>query len=342
MEKEAIKSYFTGLSEESQKSLLKELERVHEKESAPQCQQLRRHLLDNRQGRCAHCGHSKYVKFGVDKGSQRYKCKSCNRSFTEYTGTWMAGIHKKDKIDSYLQLMLEEQSLDKIKVNLQINKKTAFDWRHKILASIQDSDKGDFTGITESDETFFLHSDKGREVKERESRKRGGSASKRGINKEHIAVIVTQDRKRQMELTVATTGRLKKQDIEHSIGERLTPQTILCSDSHVSYKGFAIDNKLEHHALRSDMKQRVKNGVYHIQHVNSTHRRVKKWIDNKFWGVSTKYLQQYLNWFRLKEILKNSRSYVKQFAQRSVEDINAYTRYKQIHDRYHLLISTQF
>lgn len=115
--------------------------------------------MDNKLVCCAHCGHSKYVKLGIDKGSQRYKCKSCKRSFTEYTGTWMAGLQRKDKIDDYLALMLEEKSLDNIKVALSINKKTAFDWRHKILASLLDTDKDDFTGITESDETFFLSSD---------------------------------------------------------------------------------------------------------------------------------------------------------------------------------------
>ena len=68
----------------------------------------------------------------------------------------MSGIHKKDKIDTYMVLMSEEKSLDKIKSELLINKKTAFDWRHKILASLSDVDKDDFTGVTESDETFFL------------------------------------------------------------------------------------------------------------------------------------------------------------------------------------------
>jgi len=48
-------------------------------------QEARRYQLDNKLGCCGHCGHKKYVKFGVDKGSQRYKCKSCKRSFTEYT-----------------------------------------------------------------------------------------------------------------------------------------------------------------------------------------------------------------------------------------------------------------
>lgn len=28
-------------------------------------------------------------------------------------------------------------------------------------------------------------------------------------------------------------------------------------------------------------------------------------MDNTFWGVSTKYLQQYLNWYRMKEKLKH-------------------------------------
>lgn len=342
MEKEAIKSYFTGLSISERQVLIEELQQLDEPGTwMPKCQEVRRKILDNKQGCCAHCGHTKYVKFGKDKGSQRYKCKSCKRSFTEYSGTWMDGLHRKDKIDAYLKLMLEEKSLDKIKETLSINKKTAFDWRHKILSSIEQSEKAGFTGITESDETFFLHSEKGKGKRGHKPRKRGGKSSKKGVNDEHIAVIVTQDRKDQIDLTVAGAGRLKKVDIENAIGERLTEQTVLCTDSHVSYKGFAIDNHIEHHSLRSDLKQRVKDGVYHIQHVNSTHHRLKKWIDNKFWGVSTKYLQQYLNWFRIKETLKGSKQFLKDFAQMSAQDVQAYQRYASLSSRYKMTISTQ-
>ena len=342
MEKEAIKSYFTGLSANERQALIEELQQLDETgKGIPRCQELRRSILDNKQGCCAHCGHTKYVKFGKDKGAHRYKCKSCKRSFTEYSGTWMAGLHQKDKIDAYLQLMLEEKTLDKIKETLSINKKTAFDWRHKILSSVEESEKGVFTGITESDETFFLHSEKGKTKQGRKPRKRGGTSSKKGVNSEHIAVIVTLDRKDQMDLTVAAAGRLKKNDIENAIGKRLTSQTVLCTDSHVSYKGFAIDNQLEHHPLRSDLKERVKHGVYHIQHVNSAHHRLKKWIDNKFWGVSTKYLQQYLNWFRLKETLKESKQFVKDFAKMSAQDVKAYQRYTMLSSRYEIIKSTQ-
>ncbi len=150
-------------------------------EEPPSCQESRRKLLNNKQGACFHCGHAKYVKFGFKSGSQRYKCKSCKRSFTEYSGTWMSGIHHKDKLDGYLKVMEQEKSLDKIKAALQINKKTAFDWRHKILTSLPESDQDDFTGITESDETFFLNSEKGSIQTNRKPRKRGGPSKSKGI-----------------------------------------------------------------------------------------------------------------------------------------------------------------
>jgi len=234
--------------------------------------------------------------------------------------------------------MEQELSLDKIKVNLGINKKTAFDWRHKVLSGLENVDKGNFKGVTESDDTFFLQSSKGRKLEDRPPRKRGGAASKRGINNEQVAVIVTADRDRELDLSVARFGRIKKIDIERAIGPRVSKETILCSDSHVSYKGFAIDNEIEHHAIRADLKQFVKQKVYHVQHVNSIDSRLKKWLEYQFGGVSTKYLQKYLNWFKAKEKLKESKDFLKEFANKSLEDTTARNRYNLIAQGYEELI----
>lgn len=324
---------------EQRELLIKELSMSGD---VPRAQASRRHLLDNRMGECPHCGHGRYVRFGKDKGAQRYKCKGCSRSFTEYTGTWMAGLHKKDKVDAYLALMVEEKSLDKIKEALAINKKTAFDWRHKILSSLAETDNDDFTGITESDETFFLDSRKGSREMERKPRKRGGSSSKRGVNDAHVAVIVTRDRRSALDISVATMGRIRKSDIERALGGRIKKgKAVLCSDAHVSYKGFAIDNQLEHHPLKGAIKQRVKQGVYHIQHVNSTHNRVKKWIDGRFWGVATKYLQGYMDWFRVKEKFKDSGGLLRNLVMLTVQDTGTRQRYREIGLRHQILISTQ-
>lgn len=341
LSKEDIKSYLLSMPPEEQSVFIDELKELANSMVFPKCKLSRREMLNNKQGVCPHCGHPKYVKLGFDKGAQRYKCKSCKRNFTEYTGTWMAGIHKKDKIDEYMVLMLEEKSLDKIKIALKINKKTAFDWRHKILSSLNEIEKDSFTGITESDETFLLHSEKGKRSLSRKGRKRGTKAKKRGISNEQVAIIVTADRAGQQELSVATLGRIKKTDIEKSIGERVCDKTVLCSDSHVSYKGFAIDNSLEHHAIRADLKQYVKDGLYHVQHVNSMHNKLKKWLNERFWGVSTKHLQQYLNWFRMKEVLKGTAQPMRELANRTILDVKARARYFEIENNYKLLISSQ-
>lgn len=336
--KQSVKEYLSTLSSKEVESLFTEV-RCESAESPVTSALSRREILDNKQGECPHCGHSKYVKTGKDKGSQRYKCKSCKRSFTEYTGTWMAGLHKKDRIDEYITLMVKEKSLDKITEELSINKKTAFDWRHKILSSFEDIDKDIFTGITESDETFILFSEKGSRTLDRPGKKRGGKSKKKGISNDQVAVIATADRAGQKDLTVATLGRLKKVDIATSIGERISDKTILCTDSHVSYKGFAKDNSIEHFSLRANIKEYVKENVYHIQHINSMHNRLKKWINDKFWGVSSKYLQQYLNWFRLKEILKQQKLPLSELGSKSILDIKTNQRYKAIDDRYKLLTS---
>jgi len=122
MEIDNLKSAILALSNDDRNRLLKDiaesLEGVNLSMNAS-----RRHILDNKMGQCPHCSHEKYVRFGVDKGAQRYKCKSCKRSFTEYTGTWLAGLQRKDMVADYLDLMLQEKSLDKISKKLGINKK---------------------------------------------------------------------------------------------------------------------------------------------------------------------------------------------------------------------------
>jgi transposase-like protein len=54
-------------------------------------------------------------------------------------------------VADYLALMLEQASLDKTSKKLKINKKTALDWRHKILSSVEQNTGDEFTGVVESD-----------------------------------------------------------------------------------------------------------------------------------------------------------------------------------------------
>jgi transposase-like protein len=262
-----IKKHFSDLQPCQQDELLQELHNLRS-ETQYELLHIRGKELDNKQGACPRCSSLKYVKNGSSKGVKRYKCKACKRSFTSFTGTWLAHIHKKEKLIPYLKLMKLDLSLDKIKDELQINKKTALDWRHKISASISEIESDVFVGITESDETFFLHSNKGSKTLAVKARRRGKSIKTKGISDNQVAVIVSTDRKKTMNVKVACLGRITKTNITQAIGEMVVEQTILCSDGHASYKGFAKDNSIEHHILRANIKEYVKNKKFHIQHVD--------------------------------------------------------------------------
>jgi transposase-like protein len=297
--------------------------------------------LINKQLPCPHCGGKHYRRYGKAHGSQRFRCNDCKRTFTEYTGTWLDGIHKKSLAEPYISLMIEEYSLDKIRDKLHINKKTAFDWRHKILSSYEQNTGDEFEGVVESDETFFDHSEKGNRHLQRPPRRRGRDPKKRGISADKAAVIVSKDRSKSLKMTVSTMGRITKSDIKESFQNPLPEESILCSDGHVSYKGYSIDHNLKHIVLRADLKQYVKKGGYHIQHVNELHNRLKKWIAGSFWGVSTKYLQNYLNWFYMREKFKHESITTEKMALASIQNAHAIKQYRCNNFSYNVLIATR-
>jgi len=335
-----ILSLARGLSLEEQLQLAVCLLQTQKSNAETAVLHNRSNALINKQEKCPHCGGIHYYRYGKFKDSQRFKCKDCGKTFCEYTGTWLQGIHKKELVADYLTLMLEHTSLDKTSKKLNINKKTALDWRHKILSSFEQNTGNEFEGVVESDETFFEHSEKGNKRMKRPARKRGTQGKPRGIGQNKAAVIVSTDRKKSLKMTLSTMGRITKLDIVESFQTPLNSETILCSDGHVCYKGYSKDHNLRHVVLRSDLKQFAKKGGYHIQHVNELHNRLKKWIGGTFWGVSTKYLQNYLNWFYLREKLKFESITVEKVVKLSLQNLHALKQYRYNNFAYNMLLAT--
>ena len=328
------------LPREEQLQLVVSLTQSHKTDVHSEVLHGRCNALINKQEKCPHCGGTHYYRYGYWKDTQRFKCKDCGKTFCEYTGTWLQGIHKKELVSDYLTLMIEHTSLDKTRKQLGINKKTAFDWRHKVLASFEQNTGDEFDGIVESDETFFEHSEKGNKHLNRPARKRGTDPKKRGIGGNKAAVIVSKDRKQSLKMTLSTMGKISKLDISESFQKTLKKESILCSDGLVSYKGYSMDNNLKHIVLRSDLKQYVKKGGYHIQHVNEIHNRLKKWIANTFWGVATKYLQNYLNWFYLREKFKNESFTVEKVPGLAFQNSHALKQYRYNNFAYNVILAT--
>jgi len=102
----------------------------------PKLNQLISDMNKDRPISCPHCQGLDIYGHGVYKSRKRYKCKSCAKTFNDLTGTAMDGIKKVDKFQDYLVLMVESMSIRKASKKLEVNVKTIFDWRHKLLSCL--------------------------------------------------------------------------------------------------------------------------------------------------------------------------------------------------------------
>jgi len=255
---------------------------------------------------CPACGSSFVKRAGKYRGRNRYKCLSCSKRFNDLTATPLAGIHSGDKLREFAARMAEGgESLRKSTKNFDISLSTAFKWRHKILRGYSVAPARKLKGIAEADETFFLYSEKGdKSVQERRKpRKRGGKATKVGISDEQVPVVVGCDRQGEMILGVAGRGRISVKDIEQVLGKRVDPRAVLCTDSHAIFRAFAKANRIKYKPVNIRKGRRIVGKVNHIQHVNSAHTRLKTWMA-RFKGVSTKRLDNYMQWYGLMEETK--------------------------------------
>ena len=212
---------------------------------------------------CPHCQSACIVANGKKKGLQRYRCKECGKNSSETTGTPLAWLKKKEKWTTYLRCMLSGYSLRRCAKETGICLQTSFDWRHKVLSAFNTISPEGFTGICESDDIFFLYSKKGNKHPPAggQPRKRGGTASTAGISDEQVAVIVTRDRDGHQDIQVAGRGRISKKDIDDVLGEKVSQETVLCTDSHRSFTAFAKSRGLEHHKIKVSQGQYVKDTV---------------------------------------------------------------------------------
>lgn len=102
--------------------------------------------------------------------------------------------------------------------------------------------------------------------------------------------------------------RLTKKQLHKAIGQKLSSGNVLCTDSWRAFKTYALKKGMDIYQFKLNGKVRTK-GLYHIQNVNNYHSRLKGWMQ-RFNGVATKYLNNYLAWFQVLESVHHQRNEV--------------------------------
>lgn len=284
-----IKSLFNQLPSKEQLGLLGELESISKAHSIMR--------VEDKASSCPHCGSDKIIKHSKYKNVQRYKCKTCSRTFSPTTGTLIHHLKKPDKFEQYASIIEKEGLLTiaEMTKRLDISIPTSFDWRHKILLSLP-AGQFKFSGETQMDDLWFLYSQKGRNGL-KYSRKRGGS-SRKGDNDFQVKIIAASD-KHHVAMKLAKIGRISKNDIICAVGDKFKKDTKLVTDGHRSFSSFANAAGLKHVSFISK-KHKAVTGE-NVQYINNMAERLKTLINRGMRGVSTKYLQAYVSYFAYKE-----------------------------------------
>jgi transposase-like protein len=253
---------------------------------------------------CPHCDCNKLVKDGFASGLQRWKCKDCNRSFNILTKSPLARLRKKEIWLTFAQAMIDGLSVRRAADICDVHYNTTFLWRHRFAEMLGRAQCTELSGIAECDVTLFYRSEKGRTVKNRKPRKRGGHGIPRGNTHHLVPVITLRDRQGKGAERVATKRvALHAADLYHV---HLNSDTLLLTDGGLdlcaavkAVNNAAEDrNSLAHKALIGTANSRGKKGSpYHIQTVNGFHGHLKTWV-TRFKGVATKYLENYVGWHR--------------------------------------------
>jgi transposase-like protein len=244
---------------------------------------------------CPHCESERAIRHGHGNGLQRYRCKDCRRTFNALTGTPLNRLHKRGLWLRQAEALADGRSLRRVAEDLSIHVGTAHRWRHRFLMVPERIQPSALAGVTEVDETYFLLSFKGkRQGLDREPRKRGGKASRRGLSHEQVPVLVARDRSGVTMDCIVPMANTKT--LSAALKPFVPSDAVLCTDGSKSLAGVARALGVEHHAINVSAGIRV-DGPWHIQNVNAYHSRLKAWIA-KFRGVATCHLANYLGWFR--------------------------------------------
>lgn len=247
--------------------------------------------------RCEKC-YGKLNKNGKTKtGIQKYICSSCGATYSETTNTVI--YHSKLPFSVWANIidnLVDGFSIRRIAEQNHISLKTSFDIRHKILISLNEFIKNiELEGNIQADEKYFSINLKGTKPKNmpRFSKKRSKGSNLAGISHHKICVVSAIDENNNVFLKIAGLGKCNKDMLDKTLKFKIKKVNSMNTDSASVYQSFCTENFIALHQVPAGQHSRYQ---ININSINGVHSQLTTWL-SKFRGVSTRHLQEYLNWF---------------------------------------------
>jgi len=255
-------------------------------------------LENNSNAKVCSCGCIMSKNGHTKTGIQKYKCPGCSNTCCETTGTVV--YHSKLSFEVWKNVidnLLNGFSLRRIAEENNISVFTSFNLRHKVLNAIKDYIENiRLQGSIQSDEKYFKINLKGTKPNNmpRFSKKRTSKGnSTKGISHHFICVVSSIDENDNLLLQITGLGRCTTKMLQESLGSKLENAKEINADSASAYQQFCSDNNLKLNAIPSGFHS---DGIINISEINGVHSQLETWF-SKFRGISTRHLQEYLDWF---------------------------------------------
>lgn len=225
---------------------------------------------------CPLCGGKKYIKHGFYKGIQRYKCKECEKTFSNTTNSlWSYSKKDLNKWIKFIKLMIKKKSLRFCAAKLNISLTTAFYWRHKILHGLKlDSIPNKLQGDVHINKTIIIENFKGCRNITTTRRSNIWIIAAKGDDDSMLVIPIFKD---------CWNWKIFDEKIYSKIQK---PSYI------VAYNDRYIAVKAREHNKKIVKERKEDDRVGYIM------MNIMKWFSN-FKGIATKYLEEYLSFFIL-------------------------------------------
>ena len=245
--------------------------------------------------RCPHCNATQILRWGSFSGRQRYRCKTCGRTFSDLTATPAVYVKKLIQMTAYTSCLAEGLSVRRAAARTGVHPSTAFRWRHAFLFALGLGEADRLAGWIEFDWVLFPYSRKGQRTVGHDARRRGvPPGSRRQV--ERVSVWAACDRRGRAASGLCRMARPFAAWIDGDLAGRIAGPATL-TDLHGRFGPaavFARSHKLAYHDSRNVTRGQT-SMLAGVETVKTFLRRLRGWL-RRFRGVATRYLSNYLRW----------------------------------------------
>lgn len=247
---------------------------------------------------CNECGCILHKNGKTKNKVQKYICSNCKKTYTETNDT----IIYKSKLPfeiwkNVIDNLLNGFSIRRIAEENNISISTSFNLRHKVLLALKKFvDNIKLTGKIQSDEKYFSINLKGTKKQNmpRYSKKRSSVGNGlKGISHHKICIVSAIDEEDNLYLKIAGLGRCTTEMLRQTLGCKIDNIKSITADSATAYQDLCEENNIKLIAIPSGFHS---DGINNLSEINGIHSQIETWI-SKFRGISTRHLQEYLDWF---------------------------------------------